>query len=158
MTHGKDWFDVNDPSTRHDDARKIPAPLPSITDMARHAAAYLQRADSPVETDSAEPTRTRKNHQVVLYDRDEALRELLTCYRAASLTDAITQLYAGFLIADDAANNEMAVADHVERADSLRRIFLSTLPILATSAGFDLAEIGADYIADYANHEFPGEA
>jgi hypothetical protein len=29
---------------------------------------------------------------------------------------------------------------------------------VAASAGFDLSEIGADYIADYADHEFPAEA
>jgi uncharacterized protein YndB with AHSA1/START domain len=36
--------------------------------------------------------------------------------------------------------------------------FLSTIPVVAAAAAFDLVEIGGEYIADYATREFPAEA
>jgi hypothetical protein len=150
MTNTKDWFASDDPPP-------MPALLPSVTDLGRLAAAASASSERYDRT--LDPTQAAYDgRQGLLCDRDQALRTLLTCYRAASLTDAITQLYAGYMIADESANNEMPVADYIQRADSLRRIFLSALPAVAASARFDLAEIGADYILGYADHEFPAEA
>lgn len=39
-----------------------------------------------------------------------------------------------------------------------RRTLLSTIPVIAAAAGFDLAEIGAEYIPEFATRKFPAEA
>jgi hypothetical protein len=140
-----------------DTGRTRPAAIPSITDLARHAAAFTERADALYVPGADQPV-DLKDQQRTLYERDDVLRKLITCYRAKSLSDAATQLYAGFMLADYAANNELTVREHVECADALRRLFLSTLPLVAAAAKLDLTEIGADFMVEYAEREFPAEA
>lgn len=140
-----------------DTGHTMPAAIPSITDLGRHAATFVRRVDTLPVSGGNQPT-DRKAQQNVLYERDEALRSLITFYRATSLSDAATQLYAGYMAADHATNHDLTVEEHVRCADTLRRLFISTLPLVAAAAKLDLAEIGAEYIVEYAEREFPAEA
>jgi hypothetical protein len=87
-----------------------------------------------------------------------ALRNLLVTFRGQTLADAVTQLYVGFIASDDLLNFELPAEDRVRDATTVRRALLSTIPVIAAVAGFDLAEIGAEYIPDFAAREFPAEA
>jgi hypothetical protein len=157
MTHGKDRFTSNDPPPRtSDNARSMPAPLPSITDLGRHAAVASERYEA-ASTREIETGNTN-GRQGLLYDRELAFRSLLLTFRAETLSDAAVQLYAGSIIVDTMDGFDLSEAQRHEHFVQLRRVFLSVLPIVAATAQLDLAEIGADCIADYADLEFPAEA
>jgi hypothetical protein len=153
----QDWFDSNDPRRRPDHGGPVPPmPLPSIFDLARHAEAASLRADllgkfrqQPGDDDEK---------LTVLHDREEALRGLLLTFRATTLSDAAASLYAGFCVADYGTCRDVQPGECARDYATLRRVFLSTLPVVAEAAGIDLALIGADYIAGYAAREFPAEA
>ena len=99
MTNTKDWFDADDPHPRNDNARKIPAPFPSITDLGRFAATASTNSERYDRT--LDPTQPAYDgRQGLLCDRDQALRALLTTYRAKTLSDVAAQLYAGYIAAD----------------------------------------------------------
>jgi hypothetical protein len=133
----------------------IPQPLPSIVDLGRlaNAAGLDPDADSPsTQTDG------EKARGTLLYHREVALRSLLLTFRAKTLSDAAAQLYAGLIAADDLLNFELPAEDRCRNAVTIRRALLSAIPVVAEAAGLDLAEIGAEYIPEYAAREFPAEA
>lgn len=131
----------------------IPQPLPSILDLGRlaHAAGQSGGID-PVRADDENARGT------LLWHREVALRKLLVTFPAQTLADAVTQLYGGFIAVEDLLNFELPAEDRVRDATTVRRALLSAIPVIAAAAGFDLAEIGAEYIPDFAAREFPAEA
>jgi hypothetical protein len=74
------------------------------------------------------------------------------------LADAVTQLYAAFIVVDNLLGFDMPPEDRDREAITIRRALLSAIPVVAEAAALDLAEIGADYIPDFAAREFPAEA
>ena len=159
MTHGKDWFDSNDPHPRSsDNVPSMPAPIPSITDLGRCAAAagkLSERYDSV--NDPTLPITDGRN--TLCLDRERAFLSLLATFPAKTLSDAAVQLFAAFCTADELTCFEGLSAEGLSnRVTRLRRICLSTLPIVAAAAGLDLEQIGAGYIPGFRDREFPAEA
>jgi hypothetical protein len=125
-------------------------PLPSILDLGRLANAASLLGDPLVGEDE-------KATESTLWDRQVALRNLLLTFRAQTLADAVTQLYVGFIAADDMLNFELPPEDRIRDATTVRRALLSAIPVIAEAARVDLADIGAEYIPEYATREFPAE-
>lgn len=137
------------------DVISTPRPLPSILDLARHANAALLLAGRPRQT--PKPPDDIEERNARLYERDEALRLVLLTFRPKTLSDAVAQLFAGFIMAEDLATLALPPEEHYRRAMALRRMFLGTIPVVAEAAALDLAEIGGEYIPEYAAREFPAE-
>jgi hypothetical protein len=133
----------------------LPRPLPSIVDLARHASAALLLAGRPRQ--SPKSPGDIEERVARLYERDEALRLVLLTFRPKTLSDAVAQLFAGFIMAEDLAALALPPEEHYRRAIALRQIFLGTIPVVAKAASLDLAEIGGEYIPDFAAREFPAE-
>jgi hypothetical protein len=132
----------------------MPQPLPSILDLGRLANAAVQAGDpdpDPVQADA------EKERGTLLWHREVALRNLLVTFRAQTLADAVTQLYVGFIAVEDLLNFELPAEDRIREATTVRRAILSAIPVVAAAAGFDLAEIGAEYLPKFADREFPAE-
>jgi hypothetical protein len=143
----KDWFDSDIPSrNRH------PASLPSILDLGRLAYAAASNNDPPSENADNEEERG-----TLLWHREEALTNLLLTFRAKTLGDAVAQLSVAFT-ASEGLGAEVPEEVLVRNALNIRRALLSSIPIIAKAASLDLAEIGAEYIPEYATREFPAEA
>lgn len=146
----KDWFDP--PNSDHPrSAPLLPSILPSILDLGRLANAASLLGDPLIGGDE-------KATESTLWERQAALRNLLLTFRAQTLADAVTQLYAGFIAAEDLLNFELPAEDRVRDATTVRRALLSAIPVVAEAASLDLAEIGAEYVPDFAAREFPAEA
>jgi hypothetical protein len=82
---------------------------------------------------------------MLLWDREVALRDLMLTFRAKTLSDAATQLFAGFLAAEDLMNFELPPEDRDRKATAVRRALLSAIPVVAEAAGLDLTLIGGEY-------------
>jgi hypothetical protein len=144
----KDWFDSDIPPRN-----RLPAqPLPSILGLGRLAHSASLAIDVAHEADDG------KKRERVLFDQGAALRDLLLTFRATNLSDAVTQLYVAFIAADDLLGFELPPEDRDRNATAVRRALLSAIPAIAEAAGLDLAEIGAEYIPEFATREFPVEA
>jgi hypothetical protein len=137
----------------------MPASIPSITDLGRHAAAASALADHYDKANFNLPddkrTQVEDRRQTHLTDRDGAFRNLLVTFRAKTLSDVAVQLFAWFCAADGLVSFELTSGSGDEYATILRRVILSALPVVAAAAELDLAEIGAGYIPRFADREFP---
>lgn len=154
MTFREDWLNSDDNSSHHTDHRlPAPQPLPSALDIARHACAASGRADDMCD----EKPHERDDRVMLLYDRDETLRDLLLTFRARTLGDAAAQLYAGFRVAEE-MEVDLPIEERRRCVIKIKRALLSVLPLVAEAAGLDLTEIQAERIADLAAGEFPTEA
>jgi hypothetical protein len=143
----KDRFDSDD------NRLAAPQPLPSILDLARQAGAASGRADDLCD----QSANARDDRVTLLYDRSDALRDLLLTFPAKTLGDAAAQLYAGFRLAEE-MEVDLPPEERRQCVIKIRRAFLSALPLVAEAAGLDLAEIQAQRIADLAAGEFPADA
>jgi lambda repressor-like predicted transcriptional regulator len=152
MTFRKDWPTPDDNSSRHPDHRRpTPQPLPSILDLGRHAGTATLRGDDIGD----QPETGWANGLMTLhYDQAEALRDLMLTFQAQTLGDAAAQLWAAFRAAEELE----AGLPPEECVTAIKRALISALPLVAKAAGIDLAEIGAERIADLAEHEFPAGA
>jgi hypothetical protein len=135
--------------------RRTLSPLPSIVDLGRYAHANDAAIGRLYEATSKEPD--TDEHKALLFDRADALRKLLLTSRAVTLGDAATQLYVGWLVSEEMHGFDLPKGDLQRCCLALRRVFLSTLPVVAAAASLDLAQLGSDPIADYAAREFPAE-
>lgn len=128
----------------------MPQPLPSIIDLGRlaNAAGMACDPDPPQPDDD-------KGRRALLCNREVALRDLLLTFRAKTLSDAAAQLFAAFVASEDLMNFELPAEARIRDTVSVRRALLSAIPVVAKAASLDLAEIGAEYIPDFATREFP---
>jgi hypothetical protein len=151
MTSGRDWFEAGRSE------RPAPVPLPSILDLARQAGAASLRADQL--GDQSYPQRQDDSDLMIsLYDEAAHLRDVLLTVRARTLTDATAQMFAGFLAAEEMEDFDLPADERSRCVTAIRRALLSALPVVAEAALLDLAEIGAERIADFADREFPADA
>jgi hypothetical protein len=131
-----------------------PPPLPSIIDLGRYAGAVTLNATRLYDHPGREGPDDGKGRDLGS-DREKAVTDLILTYRAKTLADAAAQLFVGFRVVCDLENDDPEPSDLKGDVCALRRMVLSVLPIVATARGIDLAELGGDYIAEFADHEFP---
>ena len=131
-------------------AAAVSATAPSILDLGKHLAqveiAYnahdiveLKRGVRAGDEDAMrEATNRSEAAQIILGERQEALRDLICTLPAKTLADAAIHV-AGIVTLSARLSASICTADQVTRAaDKIERMALGMLPILAAAAGLDM--------------------
>lgn len=108
------------------------APLPSVHDLVRHAAIALNRTDASGDMTSL---------GVEQYD---ALALVALCIPAETIQDATAHLVLAYQAASELEDSLGDKAFVEGRVKQLRRALLSALPLVASAAGADLVQLGAE--------------
>jgi hypothetical protein len=135
------------------------APLPSILDLCRRRLALSNGLDR-LEAARADTTNRAaqisfETAETLSYDQQNALSDLMTTFPAVTIGDAAAQLCVAWLTVSTLENFDIPRTERDKLVLTLRRITLSVLPVVASAAGLDLAEIAEDYLVDSRAREFP---
>lgn len=113
--------------------------LPSIFDLARmgrQCAAEATRLDSmPAAVQGRD---TRAERRTAIWARKDALDDLAASMLAETLRDAVALLVQAHMVAERLEDGD--------DQDRLRSILTNVVPVLASAAGVDLAEIEGEHI------------
>lgn len=145
------------------------ADLPSITELGRTLGAITRREagidlvtcgrpaprDEAERLDRVQADRRRGTVDKLLYRQMEALREIIGTLPAQSLSDCAVQVGVASHIVSKLANNRIDSDEVNELADTVERILVSVMPVLAAAAGLDQIEFALNEVSDLHEARFP---
>jgi hypothetical protein len=111
------------------------APLPSVHDLVRHAAIAMNRTDPA------------GNLTRLGLDQYDALASVALCIPAETIQDAAAHLVLAYQAAGELEDSLGDKAFVEGRVKQLQRALMSALPLVASAAGVDLVQLGADDLA-----------
>jgi hypothetical protein len=92
----------------------------------------------------------------ILWDRAEALRDLIATMPATSLRDAAVILAEAAIVADRMNANQQTPEEAEKESGKLARMVATCLPWVARAAGLDVVDMDWDARCDLAHHYFVG--
>jgi hypothetical protein len=127
--------------------------LPSIIDLALHAGAVIRTYQKLYDV-AGMRDRYANTGLGLGTDHEHEVHELIMTIRARTVADVAAQLFAAFGVIDG-LDGDMSEQEFQSDVLKVRRVILYSLPVVAEAAGVDLAALGGDYIAKFADDEFP---
>ncbi len=123
------------------------APLPSVYDLVRHAAIAMNRVTPAGDLTS------------LGVDRYDALASVALCIPAETIQDATAHLVLAYQAATELGDSLGDKAFVEGRIKQLERALLSALPLVASAAGADLVQLGAENLTNRRAEVFglPGD-
>ena len=123
------------------------APLPSVHDLVRHAAITMNRTDPAGNLTS------------LGVDRYDALALVALCIPAETIQDATAHLVLAYQAAGELEDSLGDKAFVESRVKQVQRALLSALPLVASAAGADLVQLGAENLTNRRAEVFglPGD-
>ena len=131
-------------------AAAVAATAPSILDLGKHLAQVeisysahdivdLKRSVPAGDEDALREAKKRAEAaQLILGDRQEALRDLICTMPAKTLADVAIQVAAILVIASRISASHHTPDQVAREADRIERMALGMLPILAAASGLDM--------------------
>jgi hypothetical protein len=132
--------------------------LPSVADLGRHLAAVdlvYTRHEEETHKDPGDQIRQREALDL-LYDRGEALRDLIATMPARTIQDAAVLVGIAWSLAANLDACEFTKDKTVQIAKKLERIAMTVLPVIAGAAAMDVATMDWTDALELAPHRFHG--
>jgi hypothetical protein len=127
--------------------------LPSIIDLALHAGAVIRTYEKLYDVAGMRDRRADQGLSLGT-DQERWVGELIMTMRARTLADVAAQLFAAFAVIDG-LDGDMPEQERQSDILKLRRVIPGSMPVVAEAAGVELAAVGGDYLAKFADNEFP---
>jgi hypothetical protein len=128
--------------------------LPSIIDLALHAGAVTATYQRLYDVAGMRDRYADKGLGLGT-DHEHKVHELIMTMRARNLADVAAQLFAAYVVVDGMEGGGMSEQEYQSDILKLRRVILGSLPVVAEAAGVELSALGGDYVAKFADNEFP---
>ena len=131
-------------------AAAVALTAPSILDLGRHLAAVeiainafdvsnLRRAVPAIESRAlADADRRAAAAMTILYDRSDALREMISTMPAQTLQDVAVQVNVMAAMAAFISAHKITEEQATEKADRIERMAYGMLPVVAAAAGLGM--------------------